>query len=127
MRDALLVALGGALGSMLRWAVTIGVARATREPAFPWGTLVVNLAGSLAIGMLLGLATERGALAAPVRTFLVTGLLGGFTTFSAFSGEALSLMRSGHAWAAGGYVAGSVIGGLVLAATGWWMALRWSA
>ena len=127
MRDALLVALGGALGSVLRWAVTIGVARATREPAFPWGTLAVNLAGSLVIGVLLGIATDRGALAAPARLLLVTGLLGGFTTFSAFSWEALALLRAGHTWAAGGYVTGSVLGGLAAAAAGWFVAARLSA
>ena len=127
MRDALLVALGGALGSVLRWAVTIGVARATREPAFPWGTLVVNLAGSLVIGVLLGIATDRGALAAPARLLLVTGLLGGFTTFSAFSWEALALLRGGHTWAAGGYIAGSVLGGLAAAAAGWFVAARMAA
>ena len=127
MREALLVAFGGALGSVLRWAVTIGVARATRAPMFPWGTLVVNLAGSLVIGVLLGLATDRGALAAPARMFLVTGLLGGFTTFSAFSWEALALLRAGHASAAGGYVAGSVLGGLLAAAAGWLLAAKLAA
>jgi CrcB protein len=127
VREALLVALGGALGSVLRWAVTIGVARATREPTFPWGTMVVNLAGSLLIGVLLGLATDRGALAAPARLFLVTGLLGGFTTFSAFSWEALALLRAGHAGAAGGYVAGSVLGGLLAAAAGWLLATKLAA
>jgi len=127
VRDALLVALGGALGSVLRWAMTIGIARATREPAFPWGTLAVNLTGSLVIGVLLGLATDRGALAAPARLFLVTGLLGGFTTFSAFSWEALALLRAGHASAAGGYVAGSVLGGLAAAAAGWAIASRVAA
>ena len=127
MREALLVALGGALGSVLRWAVAIGVARATREPTFPWGTLVVKLAGSLVIGVLLGLAADRGALAAPARLFLVTGLLGGFTTFSAFSWEALALLRAGHASAAGGYVAGSVLGGLLAAAAGWLLAAKLAA
>jgi CrcB protein len=127
VREALLVALGGALGSVLRWAVAIGVARATREPQFPWGTLVVNLAGSLLIGVLLGLATDRGALATPARLFLVTGLLGGFTTFSAFSWEALALLRAGHTGAAGGYVASSVLGGLLAAAAGWLLATKLAA
>ncbi len=127
MRDALLVAAGGALGSVLRWAVTIGVARAMRSPTFPWGTLCVNLAGSLVIGALLGLATDRGALSDSARLLLVTGVLGGFTTFSAFSWEALALLRAGHAGAAAGYVAGSVLGGLAAAAAGWWLAQRFAA
>ena len=77
--------------------------------------------------MLLGLATDRGALATPARLFLVTGLLGGFTTFSAFSWEALALLRAGHAGAAGGYVAGSVLGGLLAAAAGWLLATKLAA
>ena len=124
MRDVGWVAIGGALGSALRWAATLAIARVTRDPAFPWGTLAVNLAGSLAIGALLGLASDRGSLAPSVRLLLVTGVLGGFTTFSAFSWEALSLLRSGQAAQALGYVAGSVLGGLALAALGWWSAGR---
>ena len=127
MRDALLVALGGGAGSVLRWAVTLAMMRATREPSFPWGTLVVNLAGSLAIGAVLGVAEAKGGLATPARLLLVTGLLGGFTTFSAFSGEVLGLLRAGQSWAASGYVLGSVLGGLALAALGWAAATRLTA
>ena len=118
------MALGGALGSVLRWAVTVGVARATHQPGFPWGTLVVNLTGSLAIGVTLGLVGDRGMLSAPLRVLLVTGLLGGFTTFSAFSGETLMLLRAGHIGATIGYVATSVLGGLAAAAAGWALTAR---
>jgi CrcB protein len=62
-----------------------------------------------------------------VRLLLVTGLLGGFTTFSAFSWEALALLRAGQSWAAAGYVAGSVVGGLAAAAAGWAVAARMAA
>ena len=116
--------LGGAFGSVLRWAVVSGVARLPRAAAFPWGTLGVNLAGSCAIGFVLTLAFERGLVAPGLRLFLVTGVLGGFTTFSAFSWESLALVRDGHALAAVGYVAGSLLGGLAAALLGATLAAR---
>ncbi len=118
------MALGGAFGSVLRWAVVSGVARLPRAAAFPWGTLGVNLAGSCAIGFVLTLAFERGLVAPGLRLFLVTGLLGGFTTFSAFSWETLVLVRDGYALAASGYVVGSVLGGLAAALLGASLAAR---
>ena len=118
MRDALLVALGGASGSVLRWLLSSWIARLHEPSRFPWGTLAVNLLGSFAIGALLTLAFERGALPTPFRLLLVTGVLGGFTTFSAFSWETLVLVRGG-AWApALGYVFGSLAGGVLAAAAG---------
>ncbi len=124
MRDALLVALGGALGSVLRWSVSSWLARLSRDAAFPWGTLAVNIAGSAAIGFVLTLAFERGSVPPAVRLFLVTGVLGGFTTFSAFSWETLTLMRDGHVLAATGYAGGSLLGGLAAAAAGAALAAR---
>ena len=124
MKDTLLVAFGGAIGSVLRWAVVWGVARLPRANVFPWGTLGVNLVGSCAIGFVLTLAFERGLVAPGLRLFLVTGVLGGFTTFSAFSWETLVLVRDGHALAATGYVAGSVLGGLAAALGGSALASR---
>lgn len=124
MKDALLVALGGAIGSVLRWAAVWAVARLPRAAGFPWGTLGVNLVGSCAIGFVLALAFERGLVAPALRLFLVTGVLGGFTTFSAFSWEALVLARDGHTLAAAGYVAGSVLGGLAAALLGASLASR---
>jgi CrcB protein len=118
VKDALLVAFGGAIGSVLRWAVLSGASRLPRAGAFPWGTLAVNLAGSCAIGFVLTLAFERGLVAPATRLFLVTGVLGGFTTFSAFSWETLVLVRDGHALAAAGYMAGSVLGGFAAAVLG---------
>ena len=124
MRDALLVALGGAIGSVLRWGTTSWAARFARDAAFPWGTLGVNLAGSCAIGFVLTLAFERSHVPPAARLFLVTGVLGGFTTFSAFSWETLVLMRDGHALAAAGYVASSVVLGLLAALAGAALATR---
>lgn len=124
MRDVALVALGGALGSVLRWSMTGALARLSRDAAFPWGTLAVNLAGSCAIGLVLALAFERGSVPPPARLFVVTGILGGFTTFSAFSWETLVLLRDGHLLAALGYAGGSVLGGLAAAAAGAAVAAR---
>lgn len=123
MKAVLFVALGGAIGSLLRWSATSWVAQQARSE-FPWGTLGVNLAGSFAIGFVLTLVFERGHVTPAQRLFLVPGVLGGFTTFSAFSWETLVLWRGGHALATAGYVAGSVLGGLAAALAGAALAAR---
>jgi CrcB protein len=103
------VALGGAIGSVMRYACTLGAAR-WLGAAFPWGTLLVNVAGSFAIGLLAALvaADGRPALGADARAFVLVGILGGFTTFSSFSLETLSLARGGALGAATANVALSV-------------------
>jgi CrcB protein len=91
------VALGGALGSVARYATSGLVARLLGS-GFPWGTVLVNVVGSLAIGALAALVTTDGQplLGSTARAFLMVGVLGGFTTFSAFSLETLNLARSGE-------------------------------
>ena len=118
MRTALLVALGGAVGSVLRWLVTQGAQRLTPMTSFPWGTLAVNAVGSLAIGALMTLATERSVLSPEFRMLLVTGVLGGFTTFSAYSYETVVLWRNGQITAAAFYALGSVALGILGAVIG---------
>lgn len=114
-----LVACGGAVGAALRY---LSVAAVTRwaGPGFPLGTLMVNVAGSLLMGALAVLLLERGgggwARWAPL---LLTGVLGGFTTFSAFSLDALYLLERGRFAAAAGYVGGSVL----LSILGLWLGL----
>jgi CrcB protein len=112
------VALGGALGSVARYACTLGAAR-WLGMAFPWGTLFVNVAGSFAIGLLAALVATDGrpALGADARAFVLVGILGGFTTFSSFSLETLSLARGGALGAAAGNVGLS----LVLCFAGVWL------
>lgn len=100
----LYVALGGAAGSLCRHAIGLAFAGA----GFPWGTLAVNWAGSALIGAAHGLGLEGGT-----RLLLVTGFLGGFTTFSAFSLETVTLAERSAPLAAL-YVAASVAGGLLL-------------
>ena len=96
MLRLLLVAVGGAVGSSLRYLVA-SAALAWLGPTFPWGTLVVNLVGSFAIGLVQQLAVEGLVLSENTRLLLSTGVLGGLTTYSAFSYESVRLMETG-AW-----------------------------
>jgi fluoride exporter len=96
MERLLLVAAGGAIGSGLRYLVATG-AVGWLGVSFPWGTLVVNLTGSFLIGVVQALAAEGLGLGEDTRLFLATGILGGFTTYSAFSSETVALMHRG-AW-----------------------------
>ena len=96
-----LVALGGALGSVLRYLVATA-AVAWLGPAFPWGTLAVNLVGSFLIGLVQSLAMESLVISEEARLFLSTGVMGGLTTYSAFSYETVRLAETGawpSAWA----------------------------
>jgi CrcB protein len=111
-QNAVLVALGGAIGSLLRWAVIVA-AGARFGAALPWGTLIVNVAGSFAIGVVAELAVGAVAGVTPaVRLFLATGICGGFTTFSTFTLDALTLTRDGNPGYAFVYVAASIALGL---------------
>jgi len=93
-----LVAVGGALGSVLRYLVAMA-AVAWLGPTFPWGTLAVNLVGSFLIGLVQSLAVESLVVSEEARLFLSTGLMGGLTTYSAFSYETVRLAETG-AWTA---------------------------
>lgn len=121
------IALGGALGAVLRHG-TVSLGARLFGSAFPWGTLAVNVAGSFIMGLTFVLAVESAEFG-PHRSapFLMPGLLGGFTTFSAFSLETIRLVEDGRAAAAAAYVGASV--GLSLAAlvAGLAAARGWSA
>ena len=93
------VAIGGALGSIARYLAVTGMA-AWLGRAFPYGTLTVNVLGSFLMGAALALLVQRGLLGEPWRAGLMTGVLGGFTTFSAFAGETLVLAQQRPAAAA---------------------------
>jgi len=116
MQNYLVVFVGAGIGGSLRYAVNSGCARYC-GPSFPWGTLAVNIAGSFLMGALAGwLAFKAGeGWSHPLRLFLATGILGGFTTFSAFSLDAVALWERGDLGPAMAYVAASIvlsIGGL---------------
>ena len=125
MPTLLQVALGGALGASLRWLAGLAALRLTGPgPAFPVAILGVNVVGSLLMGTCAVLAARRGL--ADLQPLVMTGVLGGFTTFSAFSLEAVTLLERGRIGAAGLYVALSVglsIGALALGA---WFARGWA-
>lgn len=109
----LAVGAGGALGSIARYAFVTQAARMF-GPAFPWGTLGVNILGSLLMGMCAGLFSARVTAPSELQAFLAIGILGGFTTFSAFSMDLLTLIERGHVSQAAVYALGSV--GLSVAA-----------
>lgn len=92
----LLVGLGGFAGSVLRYGAGEWVQRLAGASAFPYGTLFVNAVGCLTIGILAGLSESRDLLTEDARNFVYVGVLGGFTTFSAFGYQTLTLMRDGH-------------------------------
>lgn len=104
------VALGSALGGVARFWCSGLIARHIGE-AFPWGTLIVNVAGSFLIGLVAALAAPEGRLLLPidVRVFLMIGLFGGFTTFSSFSLQTLALLQDGEWLNAAANVIGSVL------------------
>lgn len=113
----LAIAIGGALGSVLRFAAVSYLAPLINH-RFPFGTFIVNLSGSFLIGVAYVLLVEKTTLPAEWRLFFITGILGGYTTFSAFSLEILQLWQEGHVINAFVYAGGSVILGLLMAFLG---------
>lgn len=109
MNGFLAVALGGALGASLRHGVGLLSLRHLPQ-GWPWGTFAVNLAGGFAMGLLAGwLAHRADGVGQDVRLFLATGVLGGFTTFSAFSLEVMNFIRAGETGKAAAYAGLSVV------------------
>jgi CrcB protein len=119
MLPYLLVAIGGAIGSVLRYGAGIAVGSVWRE-AFPLGTLLINIVGSLVMGLFVGLmARLLPGWQNEARLFFAVGVLGGFTTFSSFSLDAIVLVERGALLPAALYVLVSVLGGLLAL----WLAL----
>ncbi len=104
----LLVFIGGGLGASLRHAINVGCARACGIN-FPYGTFVINITGSLVMGIIAGYLALKGEASQPWRLFIMTGILGGYTTFSAFSLDAVTLYQRGEMGLALFYVLGSVV------------------
>ncbi|MBA3897799.1 MAG: fluoride efflux transporter CrcB [Sphingomonadaceae bacterium] len=114
------VMLGGALGAGARYLVGMAALRGL-GPGFPWGTLAVNLIGGLLMGVLVGVLARLSAGGEQARLLLGVGVLGGFTTFSAFSLETWTMVERGALGLAAGYVAASVIGSVALLGAGLWL------
>ena len=115
------MAVAGALGAVARYGVSVAALR-WFGPGFPYGTLVVNLAGCFLLGALTELTLEEGLLAPEWRTIAGTGFLGAFTTFSTFGVETVRAMESGHWGVAAANVVINVVAGVALAAAGFWAA-----
>lgn len=115
----LVVGLGGALGSIARYLVSIWVQRRF-VPGFPWATFLVNMSGSFLIGVAFAMLDAEPHSNAALG-FLVTGILGGYTTFSTFNVENLKLLENGRAGVFMINVAYQILGGLLLAIAGYWL------
>lgn len=114
------VALGGALGSVVRYLVA-GAVQPAWWPGFPFGIFVVNITGGLAMGLITALAALKLNLTPEMRAFLTTGILGGYTTFSTFSLDSAMLMERGAYVQAAAYVVGSVVLSILALFAGLWI------
>jgi CrcB protein len=120
MQKILLVLLGGALGTGFRFGLSTVINSACKRSGFPYGTFIVNLSGSFAIGILASIFEARPWSSEVVRAAVMTGVLGGYTTFSSFSLETFNLMRDGRLAAAVLYASLSVVLGI----TAVWLGMR---
>lgn len=112
------VAIGGAAGSCLRYGVSLMLGPVSTAHAFPWATLVVNILGSLGLGLSFVLAEDRTWLGTDLRLLLGTGVMGGFTTYSAFNLESIGLMQNGQWGRAALYMGATVVACLLGGAVG---------
>jgi fluoride exporter len=118
MKPILLVGLGGSIGSVLRYLVQVCIGRYV-PLHFPLGTFLINISGSLFLGLLYGLSVRHDWLNMDWKLFLMTGICGGFTTFSGYSFEGLALLKEGQYLYFTLYIAGSVLLGLGATALGY--------
>lgn len=112
--SVIIIALGGALGSVFRYLLSTWTQTASKSIDFPYGTLTVNLIGCFVIGFLAQIAEARGVFTSESRAFVFIGILGGFTTFSSFGNETINLFRDGETFNALANVGANVIFGLIL-------------
>ena len=120
MQNVLLVGLGGFIGAIARYKLGGLILHMTAQGRFPLSIFAVNIIGCLAVGILAGVAERYEVFGPEARLFLFTGLLGGFTTFSAYGLEAMSLIRRGELGVAALYAGGSVVFGI----TAVWLGLK---
>ncbi|RUW43994.1 fluoride efflux transporter CrcB [Mesorhizobium sp. M8A.F.Ca.ET.021.01.1.1] len=120
MFNLLLVAVGGGIGAGIRHLTSMGALRLV-GPNYPWGTMAINIIGSFAMGLFIAVLVRRGG-SNELRLFVATGILGGFTTFSAFSLDFATLWERGATLPALGYALASVIGAITALFLGLWLA-----
>ena len=120
IKSILTVGIGSFFGGALRYLIS-ALMKSSCGAGFPWGTLIVNFLGCLAIGVILGLFGRYNGAASAWSLLLATGFCGGFTTFSTFANESLQMIQSGNIWSFIGYVAISVVLGVLLVAVGYWI------
>ncbi|MDO4159787.1 MAG: fluoride efflux transporter CrcB [Prevotellaceae bacterium] len=120
LKNIIIVAVGGAIGSVARYLVS-RVIQDSVSSGFPFGTMTVNIVGCLLIGFIGALAAEHGSISAETKLILTTGFCGGFTTFSTFMNESLTLFRTDSLLVSAIYVGMSVVLGLIAAAAGMYL------
>lgn len=119
IRNIIAVGSGSFIGGIARYLVSLAMKGISK--GFPWATLLVNLLGCLIIGLLWGFLSRNASESTSWGLFLTVGLCGGFTTFSTFSKEALTMLQTGQIWGFASYIALSILAGIVLVAIGYYI------
>ena len=119
IRNIIAVGAGSFIGGIARYLVSLAMKGISK--GFPWATLLVNLLGCLTIGLLWGFLSRNASESTSWGLFLTVGLCGGFTTFSTFSKEALTMLQTGQIWGFASYIALSILAGIALVAIGYYL------
>ena len=119
IRNIIAVGAGSFIGGIARYLVSLVMKGISK--GFPWATLLVNLLGCLIIGLLWGFLSHNASESTSWGLFLTVGLCGGFTTFSTFSKEALTMLQTGQIWGFASYIAISILAGIALVALGYYI------
>ena len=119
IRNIIAVGAGSFIGGIARYLVSLAMKGISK--GFPWTTLLVNLLGCLTIGLLWGFLSRNASESTSWGLFLTVGLCGGFTTFSTFSKEALTMLQTGQIWGFASYIAISILAGIGLVALGYYI------
>ena len=119
IRNIIAVGAGSFIGGIARYLVSLAVKGISK--GFPWATILVNLLGCLIIGLLWGFLSRNISESTSWGLFLTVGLCGGFTTFSTFSKEALTMLQTGQIWGFASYIALSILAGIALVAIGYYL------
>ena len=119
IRNIIAVGAGSFIGGIARYIVSLAMKGISK--GFPWATLLVNLLGCLTIGLLWGFLSRNASEGTSWGLFLTVGLCGGFTTFSTFSKEALTMLQTGQIWGFASYIALSILAGIALVALGYYI------